>query len=451
VTPDLVVCSARIEGRLCDIAVREGRIVSVTEFRAGVVPPAHEHLDARRGAVVPGLIDHHLHLFAMAAARRSVAAGPPEVASAAQLRVALRRAARSLPRRAWLRAVGYHESVAGDIDAQWIDAVVRDRPVRVQHRTGACWIVNSSAARLLGLPPDHDGRLYGEDVWLRDRVPGVETDLAPIGAELASYGVTSVTDATPFERTGDVEHLADVIERQGFPVQVTVTGGAAIAGFAPPPGVARGPVKVVVADHDLPSVEALVASYRAARQAGRGVAVHCVTRIALVLALAAWQEVGAEPGDRIEHGSVIPLELVPEIVELGLTVVTQPAFVAERGDEYLADVEPADVGDLWRCGSLRAAGVAVLGSSDAPFGPADPWRAIAAAVERRTRAGEVLGRGEGLRPRDALGLFVGERRVVAGEPADLCVLDSGLDEVLAEPSAAHVTATVAKGKATHVR
>ena len=96
-------------------------------------------------------------------------------------------------------------------------------------------------------------------------------------------------------------------------------------------------------------------------------------------------------GDRIEHGAVVPLELIGRLRDLGLTVVTQPGFVAERGDEYLADVDPADRPDLWRCGSLLAAGVAVGAGTDAPFGSADPWRAVAAAIDRRTEGGAMLG------------------------------------------------------------
>ena len=120
---------------------------------------------------------------------------------------------------------------------------------------------------------------------------------------------------------------------------------------------------------------------------------HCVTRAELIVALAAWDEVGAEPGDRIEHGAVIPVELIAGLRARGLVVVTQPSFVAARGDQYLADVDPGDRAHLWRCGSLLAAGVGVAAGTDAPFGDANPWRAIAAARDRTTPSGVVLGAG----------------------------------------------------------
>ena len=47
-------------------------------------------LDAEGGALLPGLHDHHLHLFALAAALDSVRCGPPDVQTAAGLEQSLR-------------------------------------------------------------------------------------------------------------------------------------------------------------------------------------------------------------------------------------------------------------------------------------------------------------------------------------------------------------------------
>ena len=149
---------------------------------------------------------------------------------------------------------------------------------------------------------------------------------------------------------------------------------------------------------------------------------------------------------------MIPLELVPRLRELGLVVVTQPAFVAARGDQYLSDVEADDVGDLWRCGSLLDAGVGVGGSTDAPFGPADPWQAIATAVDRRTKSGRVLGAAERIDAGRALAMFLSPpddpagapRRVATGASADLCLLDRPLAAALAAPGLVTVVATLGR-------
>ena len=111
---------------------------------------------------------------------------------------------------------------------------------------------------------------------------------------------------------------------------------------------------------------------RTAHEQDRTVAVHCVTRPALALTLAALDAAGAFIGDRIEHGSVVPPQLRTLVASLGLVVVTQPNFVAERGDRYLAEVDADDQPHLYPCRSLLDAGVGVGGSTDALFGDPDP-------------------------------------------------------------------------------
>jgi predicted amidohydrolase YtcJ len=166
--------------------------------------------------------------------------------------------------------------------------------------------------------------------------------------------------------------------------------GGALA--APADGAfAVGPVKVLLDDHALPDFDDFTARIAQARRWGRGVAVHCVTAGELALSLAAFEAAAARPGDRIEHGGVIPAAAIAQLRALGLTVVTQPAFVRERGERYLAEVAPAEHPDLYRCATLLAAGVPVAGSSDAPYASPDPWAGIAAAADRRTSGGATLG------------------------------------------------------------
>ena len=170
---------------------------------------------------------------------------------------------------------------------------------------------------------------------------------------------------------------------------------------------------------------------RAAHAAGRGVAVHCVSRVDLPFALAALRAAGPRPGDRIEHASVAPPEAVAELAALSVIVVTQPALVAERGDRYLTEVDAEDQSYLYRLAGLRAAGIGLALSSDAPYGNVDPWAAMAAAVSRRTRAGVILGSGEALTPEAAYAGFAGPpddparawRPLATGAPADLILLD----------------------------
>lgn len=142
--------------------------------------------------------------------------------------------------------------------------------------------------------------------------------------------------------------------------------------------------------------------------------------------------------------------------EAGATVVTQPNFVAERGDRYLAEVPPSDHPYLYRCRGFLDAGVPLGGGTDAPFGEADPWIAIRAAVTRETADGAALGREEALTPERALALFTtppenpggAPRCVAVGEAADLCVLDRPWSRARQVLSSDLVAATVLGGEVT---
>ena len=401
-------------------------------------------IEARGGTLLPGLHDHHLHLMALAAARRSLRCGPPETADPESLAAALRDAP---PGDDWIRGVGYHESVAGALDARSIDAWRNDRPVRIQHRSGAMWVVNTPGLARLGIEDassadvpegvERDeagrptGRLFRVDDWLRDRLgASAPPDLADVGTTLARYGVTGVTDATPRNGAGELATIGDAVSRGALPQRVRLMGSATLPEPSQP-GVSRGALKLVLSEHELPAFETLVDGIRVSHSVPRAVAIHCVTRAELALAVAAFEEAGPLRGDRIEHASVAPPELVARLAELGLWVVTQPNFVRERGDAYLRDVEARDQPWLYRCQGLLEAGVAVGGGTDAPFGDPDPWLAMQAALERRTAAGVSLGEAEALSPERALALFTtapdepggAPRRLAPEAPADLCLLD----------------------------
>ena len=216
-------------------------------------------------------------------------------------------------------------------------------------------------------------------------------------------------------------------------------------------------MKLILDEAALPSFEALCAAIVAAHARARGVAIHCVGRAELALAASALAEAGPRADDRLEHAAVAPPELVELVATTGVSVVTQPNFLEERGDDYLREVEARDLPWLYRGRGWLEAGVRLAGGSDAPFGAPDPWRAIRAAVSRLTRAGVTLGEAERLAPERALALFLGPlgdpggapRRVALGAPADLCLLDRPWRSAREELSSACVRATWRAGRLVH--
>ncbi len=462
----LLLRGGTVDGRRADVRLRQGRIAAVGPLRAG---PDDEAVDLDGGAVLPGLHDHHVHLLALAARWASVDLGPDATPSPEAVRRRLAAEHASRPPGEWIRAVGHDVAHGGPLDRHRLDRIAPGRPIRVQHRTGHLWTLSGAALDLAGADAWDDpgverdaagratGRLYGLDGRLRAVVPTVPLDLAAVGRELASFGVTALTDATPTSDPADLRLLAEATTG-AVGQHLTVMTTVGLTGAVPAP-LTTGPVKIVLVDHRLPSLDEVAATMTAAHRRHRPVAVHCVTHPALLLALAAWDEAGSYPGDRVEHAGVAPPDAAVRMAARRLTVVTQPNFVAERGHRYRRDVDAADRPHLYPCRSLIGAGVAVGAGTDAPFGHPDPWRAVAAAVDRRDREGVVVGAAERVDPDVALGLFLGDgaapggrhRRVAVGRPADLCVLDRPLREALRRPTSADVRLTIRAGRILHGR
>jgi predicted amidohydrolase YtcJ len=385
------VHDVRVGGAVLDCRIRDGVISELGPNLAYV--EGEQRLDGAGGELVPGLADHHIHLRALAAAKRSI-----DLAGAA-LETAL-----DAPGTGPLRIVGAaHGMTRSELDALWLD-----RAVRVQHRSGALWVLNSAALQLLDSPATAQERDTGQ-FWRSPPRLAVPADddaaaLRGIGAELASRGVTHVTDATAHD--GDPS-MFRVVDQH---VLALSPGGA-------------GPLKIVVPDHRRVDLAELSHQVEGAHASGRGVAVHAVTAAALALAIAALTEVGVHPADRIEHAAVCGDAAAAQLARLAVPVVTQPTVYAKFADRFRQESEPQERDLLWRYAGLRDAGVAVVASSDAPFGDADPWatvHAAACALPAPERVDAAVALNSMLTSADAPAAAA--RQVRSGAPADLCLL-----------------------------
>ena len=447
---------------LADVVLADGKIAAIGP--AGSSPelaleaPPSEVINAQGGALLMGLHDHHIHLLSLAESLSSVKVGPPEVNHTAELHQTL-----GAPGEGWLRAVGYHESVAGELGSEQLDELVANRPVRVQHASGAMWMFNSLAMKLLGLTAHSPGaeldeqgqatgRFFRQDEQLREQeldASSAASQLQQVGELLAGFGVTGVTDATPGYGRKEVEFFNQAAAARQLPQQLQL--------MTPYQAqyVSAGPHKIILSDHQLPAFDELASTVAAAHNRNQAVAAHSVTRASLALLLAVFDEVGSMSGDRVEHASVAPPELVAGLRRHEVRVVTQPNFIAERGDRYLQEVAAEDLPWLYRCQGLSEAGLRVAGSTDAPFGNPNPWLAIWAAVTRQTQPGGMaLGEVEQLSPRHAVELFLAEladpggsaRAPQVGVAADICLLEAPWQQVAAEMPVNPVKATWIAGE-----
>lgn len=453
---DLVIGDVEVEGRARrTVLVRGGRIVDIAGPGAAVRSRhGADVVDGHGGALLPGLNDHHLHLFSTVAYARSVRCDPVAAPNRAALADLLRRAARDVRPGEWVRAVGYDETRLGMLTGRDLDALLgpwNDRAVRVQHRSGHAWIVNSVASARLGITAA-DGVILDADRLLRETVGGRFGDLRELSRGLARVGVTGVTDAGPDNDMAVWRELARQSLDGALLQRCLVMGGQDLdAVVEAEPRLCRGPVKVMLVEHDLPGLDELVHTITAA--GSRGVAIHAVTRESLVLAAVALVSAGVA-GQRVEHASVASDEVITLLTTAGAIVVTQPGFIQAHGDRYRSSVDADDQPLLYRLAAWLRAGIPLAAGSDAPFGPIDPWFAMRAAVARRTADGAELGLAERLTPEEALTLFTapldepghGRTSLRIGDRADLVLLERPWREARQILSADLVRLTVIDGR-----
>ena len=466
--PALHLHDVEVRGRVVDVLVTGGRITAVgPDLRSS---PGARAVDGGGGAVLPGLHDHHLHLAAMAARVGSVRVGPPAVRTREELGRALAEAHASRPPVPGSAAsTTTSRSPATSTVTTWTPSCPRGRcasstaPARCGCSTAARWTPSRPAAPTI----------RGSNATTRADRPAASTAPTP-GSAIAGRrhhstsrpsGGSSRLTVSPASPTPPRPPTSPTGTCWLAPAHARRSAGRhpghrrpgtcrPLPSLAAPPrprqAHRRGP--------PAPALDQLVADTRTAHGADRAVAVHCVTHVALVLALAALDEAGVRPGDRIEHAAVADPDLAASLARRGLVVVTQPGFVAARGDEYLAEVEAADRPHLYPCRSLLDAGVAVGGSTDRALhrprsmargagGRRPPHCAPArssALPRRSTRSVPSACSSPG-----STILEDHAARSAPGTPADLCLLDRPLARQLADPDASAVRLTIHAGHITH--
>jgi predicted amidohydrolase YtcJ len=456
----LTITDVWLDNQRIDVLINDGVIEAIhptarTSTELGPGPGRasgnREQIDGRGLSILPGLHDHHLHLFATEAARTSIDCA----AHSDRLGSAFRDAQ---PANGWIRATGYFETMMGHLDCDAIDRLRSDVPVRIQHRSGVAWFVNSAAIDTLGIAEANigepeglerdrngraTGRLFRMDTWLAGKLPTTIADLSVISGELSAYGVTRVTDATPFATRDELVSLVTQSVDGRLRQHLSTMGSTAITDVQ---DLQRVAAKVMLDESRLGSLEGLRADIEAMHSIGLPVAIHATDRSTAWLAITAFEEAGTLSGDRIEHGAVLDDGAVAKCSALTITVVTNPALAQLRSDDHFTLTQESDRPLLWRCQSLLEAGVPVLAGTDAPYGPLDPWKSMRAATQRTTPAGHRVGTDMPISHRDAFALFRPSNAIRVGQPADMLLASGTPGEVLDDLDASRVTHTIIGGE-----
>ena len=413
--------------------------------------------------VIPGIVDDHCHLFAAAAIRNAVDCRPSATPTVDTMVAALRAA--PVRTDGWIRGHGYDDSPVGlgrHLTRHDLDSVSRRIPVRVDHRSGHATTLNSAGLAAIGItgdtadPPGSviardgsgqpTGLLLDMGSWLRERDGatheyepcGRRSAFSQLGRELLGYGITAVTDAGADNGWRQWQEFAGCAGGVDFPPRITMMAGCRrldemrdaglTFGHVERAGMLRvGHAKIMLTASSgglHPDPAALGEMIAAAHRMGYPVAIHAVERDAIVASALALADDRPPAGhDRIEHCAECPPDVADLVVSSGARVVLNTGFLHHDGERYLRTVPPDLLPHLYPVGALDAAGVSVALASDAPVVEPNPWAAMAAAITRRSAAGNPLG-GVGLPSVvNALEKHTGGNRIAAGRPADLAVVD----------------------------
>jgi predicted amidohydrolase YtcJ len=161
---------------------------------------------------------------------------------------------------------------------------------------------------------------------------------------------------------------------------------------------------------------------------------------------------------RVHHAYFPTPETLALMAEFRIPAVVSSPFLTNLGEGFVNSVGEGRAARAMPMRSYLRAGVPLAGSSDSPITSFDPWEGMAAAVNRRTVAGRVLGADEALTAAEALrsytvgGAFASGRedrigRIAPGLLADLVVLDR--DPLAASPdelASVRPVATMAGGR-----
>ena len=243
--------------RASAVAVRDGRVLAVggtNEVRRAAGRTVRR-LDCGGATVLPGIVDPHLHLLALATRGAHLDCGPFRTIE--ELLTAVRMRARALPAGSWLRGEGLDETRLGRLPtATELDRTSPRAPVRLRHRSRHASVLSGAGLQLLGRRAGIElrggrptGLVHGDERAI-SRVVGplprevLVTGLADVARELVALGITTVADATP--RTwASAAPLREAMASRRFTPRVFAMrspGAARWRGECP----YAGPVKIMV-------------------------------------------------------------------------------------------------------------------------------------------------------------------------------------------------------------
>ena len=454
------------------VVVRGGRIAAIRRYcadeRAGSSAVV---LEGRGGALIPGLVDAHLHLIETALSRLWLdlrGAGSIE-----ELKELVARRAEEVPRGTWILGRGWDQDKFRERRypyAKDLDEAAPENPVLLIRICGHVAVANSLALEIAGISartPDPPGGAIERDemgnptgllkesaVELARRAvprPGVgelRELVEEAISEFLSKGLTMIHVVSAkaeelgilqaLKREGKLKvrirayvdpsalELASELEGDehlriaGIKLIADGSLGARTAALREPYSDRPEEGGSLLLDR-----EALRRYLSIARKRELQVAIHCIGDRALEEVLEAVLEEGF-PGDllRIEHCSLAPPDLVEMLASVKPVVVVQPRFVIS--DWWILDRLGRKRARWAYCfKSLLESGLVLAGSSDSPVEPWDPWEGMRSAVERGAGEFARMTSDERLSVEEAIEMYTRGGAIACGEEEDYGEVEEG--------------------------
>jgi hypothetical protein len=418
-------------------------------------------VDCKGKTVLPGFIDAHLHLHALAESHVTLNLEPHHnVRSVSDIQTKIKDLSQNLPQGTWIRGRGYNEFYLAEKrhPNRWdLDQVTSTHPIKLTHRTGDAHVLNSLALEMVGISnetPDPADGLIDRDIktgqptgvlyrmgdFLSSKIPPLENHQLDQGMKIANHellssGITSIQDASShngteqwkmFRRWKDTGFFKPRVammlatesfsasRKEDFETQVD-KNQLRVCG-----------VKIILDEttgHLKPDQPELNEMVLRIHQAGFQACFHAVEENAVEAACSAIDYAlkklpKSDHRHRIEHCSVCPASLAKRLASLGIMVVTQTSFIYYSGDRYLRTVPAEELKHLYPIRTLLKKGVKVAASSDCPIAPANPMVGIYAATSRMTETGEAVLAEEKITLEEALRMY--------GETAARATFDEGM-------------------------
>ncbi len=474
------------------LLVREGVIQGVgnREALAAACPKARPvPLEGR--ALLPGFLDAHGHFLACAYAQLQCSVEGAGTVEEILARIRTYLAAHPRPAGTWVLARDYDPALlpgGRGPGRRALDRAAPGHPLVLQHRSGHVGVLNSLALERMGIragtPDPPGGRIGREDGepngWLEEaaflgvlrRLPAPTTEelLAACGRTqelLASYGITTAQEGM---LTQEMLPLCQALCR-GKGLRLDLVGyvspgeagevEGALAGYTGPyrDRFRLGGYKIFLdgspqsrtawlrtpyldGSNGYPTLSAGQVEEAAALALGRGrqLLAHCNGDAAAQQFLeglaAARRRFPQAPDIRpvMVHAQLVGLDQLPRLARLGVIPSFFPAHIYHWGETHLENLGPQRAALLSPAASAGELGLPYTLHQDAPVLPPNPLEALACAVNRRTRAGRLLGEGQRITPLQGLAALTrhaayqyfeegAKGSLAPGKRADLVILE----------------------------